>query len=100
MIKSLSLEASGSDRFPVIDVARCTVAGDLQFRNPTLDELRFVYAFMKAVCMAHSLLQVDREGDSKKYSTMVCFEPFIETVDVHWPPEVTKGGYDIVAVTV
>jgi hypothetical protein len=27
MIKSLSLEASGSDRFPVIDVARCTVAG-------------------------------------------------------------------------
>jgi hypothetical protein len=100
MIKSLSLEASGSDRFPVIDVARCTVAGDLQFRNPTLDELRFVYAFMKAVCMVHPLLQVDREGDSNKYSTMVCFEPFIETVDVHWPPEVTKGGNDIVAVTV
>ncbi|WJX28686.1 hypothetical protein P8452_17372 [Trifolium repens] len=70
MIKSLSLEASGSDRFPVIDVARCTVSGDLQFRNPTLDELRFVYAFMKAVCMVHPLLQVDREGDSKKYSTM------------------------------
>ncbi|CAI8590707.1 unnamed protein product [Vicia faba] len=100
MIKSLSLEASGSDRFPVIDVARCTVAGDLQFRSPTLDELRFVYAFMKAICMVHPLLVVvDREGGSK-YSTLVNFEPFIETVDVHWPPEVTKGGYDLVAVTV
>lgn len=99
MIKSLSLEVSGSDRFPVIDVARCTVAGDLRFRNPTLDELRFVYAFMKAICMVHPLLLVDRDGGSK-YSTMVCFEPFIETVDVQWPPEVTKGGYDLVAVTV
>lgn len=99
MIKSLSLEVSESDRFPVIDVARCTVAGDLRFRNPTLDELRFVYAFMKAICMVHPLLLVDRDGGSK-YSTMVCFEPFIKTVDVQWPPEVTKGGYDLVAVTV
>jgi hypothetical protein len=49
--------------------------------------------------MVHPLLQVDREGGSK-YSTMVCFEPLIETVDIHWPPEVTKRGYDIVAVTV
>ncbi|XP_057431667.1 uncharacterized protein LOC130724455 isoform X2 [Lotus japonicus] len=99
MIKSLSLEASGMDRFPVIDVARCTISGELRFRNPTLEELKFVYGFMKAISLVHSLLQVDREIGSK-YSTAVNFEHFIETVDVQWPPEVTKGGYDLVAVTI
>lgn len=98
MIKSLSLEASGTDRFPVIDVARCTSSGDLQFRNPTLEELRFVYAFMKAISLVHPLLQVDREG-GPKWSMLMYFEPFIETVDVQWPPEMAKG-YDLVAVTV
>jgi hypothetical protein len=98
MIKSLSLEASGTDRFPVIDVARCTSSGDLRFRNPTLEELRFVYAFMKAISLVHPLLQVDREG-GPKWSMLIYFEPFIETVDVQWPPEMAKG-YDLVAVTV
>lgn len=99
MIKTLALEASGTDRFPVIDVARCMPAGDLRFRNPTFEELRFVYAFMKAISMVHPLLQEDKEG-GPKYSTMVYFEPFIETVDVQWPPEVAKRGYDLVAVTI
>lgn len=98
MIKSLSLEVSGTDRFPVIDVVRCTTSGDLQFRNPTLEELRFVYAFMKAISLVHSLLQVDKEG-GPKWSRLMYFEPFIETVDVQWPPEMAKG-YDLVAVTI
>lgn len=98
MIKSLSLETSGTDRFPVIDVARCTSSDDLRFRNPTLEELRFVYAFMKAISLMHPLLQVDREG-GPKWSMLMYFEPFIETVDVQWPPEMAKG-YDLVAVTV
>lgn len=98
MIRSLSLEGSGTDRFPVIDVARCTSSSDLRFRNPTLEELRFVYAFMKAIALVHPLLQEDREG-GPKWSMLMHFEPFIETVDVQWPPEMAKG-YDLVAVTV
>lgn len=98
MIKSLSLEASGADHFPVIDVARCTSSGSLEFRNPTLEELRFLYAFMKAIALLHPLLQVDKEG-GPKWSRLVHFDPFIETVDVQWPPEMAIG-YDLVAVTV
>lgn len=98
MIKSLSLEVSGTDRFPVIDVVRCTSSGNLQYRHPTPEELRFVYAFMKAIALVHPLLQVDKEG-APKWSTLLYFEPFIETVDVQWPPELATG-YDLVAVTV
>lgn len=98
MIKVLSLEASGTNRFPVIDVARCTSSGSLQFRNPTLEELRFVYAAMIAIALVHPLLQADKDG-GPKWSRIMHFEPFIETVDVQWPPEMAKG-YDLVAVTV
>lgn len=98
MIKSLSLEVSGTDRFPVIDIARCMSSGELRFRNPTLEELRFVYAFMRAISLVHPLLQEDKEG-APKWSRLMYFEPFIETVDVQWPPEMAKG-YDLVAVTV
>ncbi|KAJ7946275.1 Zinc finger MYND domain-containing protein 15 [Quillaja saponaria] len=99
MTKSLSLEASGTDHFPVIDVARCMSSGGLLFRNPTLEELRFVHAFMKAVSLVHPLLNEDNEI-GPKYSTLAYFEPFTETVDVHWPPEMIRGGHDIVTVTV
>ncbi|KAJ4981061.1 hypothetical protein NE237_031898 [Protea cynaroides] len=98
MIKSLSLEVSGTDRFPVIDVARCTSTGELQFRSPTLEELRFVFAFMKAVALVHPLLQQDKEA-APKWSRLMVFEPFIETVDVQWPPEMAKG-WDQIAVTI
>lgn len=98
MVKSYSLESSGSDRFPVIDVARCTTSGGLQFRIPTLEELKFVYGFMKAISLVHPLLRQDKDA-CRKWSRLFCFEPFIETVDVQWPPEMAKG-YDLVAVTV
>uniref|UniRef100_A0A5B7BR51 Putative zinc finger MYND domain-containing protein 15 n=1 Tax=Davidia involucrata TaxID=16924 RepID=A0A5B7BR51_DAVIN len=98
MIRSLSLEVSGTDRFPVIDVARCTSSGGLQFRNPTLEELRFVYAVMRTISLVHPLLQQDNDA-GPKWSRLICFEPFIETVDVQWPPEMARGN-DLVAVTV
>ncbi|KAF9589234.1 hypothetical protein IFM89_020672 [Coptis chinensis] len=98
MVKSLLLEASGNDLFPSIDVARCNSSDGLEFRNATVEELRFVYAFMKAVAMVHPLLQEDKEA-TPKWSRLIGFEPFIETVDVQWPPEMTKG-WDQVAVTV
>ncbi|XP_052202029.1 uncharacterized protein LOC127807880 [Diospyros lotus] len=98
MIKSLPLEVSGTDRFPVIDVARCTPSGGLQFRNPNLEELRFVYAVMRAISLVHPLLQQDNNA-GPKWSTTIYFEPFIETVDVNWPPEMAKGN-DLVAVTI
>ncbi|KAJ8478160.1 hypothetical protein OPV22_021887 [Ensete ventricosum] len=99
MIRSLALESSGPDRFPAIDVARCTSTGGLRFRNPTLEELRYVYAFMKAVALVHPLLQRADDDSMPRRGRFMNFEPFIETVDVQWPPEVTKGG-DLVAVTI
>lgn len=98
MIKSLALEKSGEDRFPVFDVVRCTSSGELEFRNPTVEELRFVYAVMRAVALLHPLLEQD-VGAGPKYSRLAWFQPFIETVDVQWPAEMTKGN-DLVAVTV
>ncbi|OVA06087.1 zinc finger protein [Macleaya cordata] len=98
MIRSLSLEESGTNLFPVIDIARCTPTGGLSFRNPTLEELRFVYAFMKAIALVHPVLQEDKEF-APKWSRMMNFGPFIETVDVQWPPEMAKS-WDLVAVTV
>ncbi|CAH2078330.1 unnamed protein product [Thlaspi arvense] len=98
MVKSLSLEVSGTDRFPVIDVARCMSSGDLQFRNPSLEELKLVFAVMKALSLVHPLL-VQEEKQVRGSSRMIKFSPFIETVDVQWPQEMFKG-HDFVAVTV
>ncbi|KAL8468919.1 hypothetical protein ACS0TY_031939 [Phlomoides rotata] len=98
LIKSLGLEKSGEDRFPVFDVVRCTLSGDLEFRNPSFEELRFVYAVLGAIALVHPLLEQDI-GAGPKYSRLAWFKPFIETVDVHWPVEMSKGN-DIVAVTV
>uniref|UniRef100_A0A2P2KIH3 MYND-type domain-containing protein n=1 Tax=Rhizophora mucronata TaxID=61149 RepID=A0A2P2KIH3_RHIMU len=98
MIKILSLEVSGADKYPVIDVACSISSGELRFRKPTLEELRFVYAFMKAISLVHPLLQKDNDG-GPKWSSLTHFEPFIETVDVQWPPEMAKVN-ELVAVTI
>ncbi|KFK28772.1 hypothetical protein AALP_AA7G044700 [Arabis alpina] len=98
MVKSLCLEVSGNDRFPVIDVARCMTSGELRFRNPTLEELRLVFAVMKALSLVHPLL-LQEENQVEGLSRMIKFSPFIETVDVQWPPEMFKG-HGFVAVTV
>lgn len=103
MIRSLSLESAGGEgdeRYPVVDVARCGPAGgDLRFRNPTAEELRFVFAFTKAVVLVHPLLRETKEK-AARWARSVEFEPFIETLDVQWPPELAKGGRDTVAVTI
>uniref|UniRef100_A0A803NZQ4 Uncharacterized protein n=1 Tax=Cannabis sativa TaxID=3483 RepID=A0A803NZQ4_CANSA len=100
MIKTLSLEESGTNRYPVIDVVCCcTTSGSLQFRTLTLEELRFVYAVMKGMTLVHPLLQVDKDS-GLKWSRLMNFEPFIETVDVQWSQEMAKGGNDLVATTI
>lgn len=96
LVRSLSLESSGPDRFPVIDVAR---SGGARFRNPTLEELRYVYAFMKAIALVHPLLEL-AENVAPRRGRIVSFEPLIETIDVQWPPEICKGTADLVAVTI
>ncbi|AEE84519.1 hypothetical protein AtNW77_Chr4g0298321 [Arabidopsis thaliana] len=98
MVKSLSLEVSGTDRFPIMDVARCMTSGELQFRSPTLEELRLVFAVMKALSLVHPLL-LQEEKQVRGLPRMIKFSPFIETVDVQWPSEMGKG-HDFVAVTV
>ncbi|EOA18368.1 hypothetical protein CARUB_v10006889mg, partial [Capsella rubella] len=95
MVKSLSLQVSGTDRFPVIDVARCTTSDELQFRSPTLEEIRLSIAIMKALSLVHPLLLQEESGLPRT----IKFSPFIETVDVQWPPEMFNG-HDFVAVTV
>ncbi|KAK1368367.1 Zinc finger MYND domain-containing protein 15 [Heracleum sosnowskyi] len=99
MIKSLVLEVSGDGRFPVFDVARCTSTGELQFRNPSFEELKYIFIIMKAISLVHPLLQ--QETDSgPKWSRLIYFEPFIETVDIQLPPGIVEGNNDLVAVTV
>lgn len=97
MIKSLSLETASGDRFPVIDVARGTSTG-IRFRNPTAEELRYVFAFMKAVALVLPFLQCAESGVPGRGRSMH-FENFIETVDIQWPPELPRAG-ELVAVTI
>ncbi|KAL0305920.1 UNVERIFIED_CONTAM: hypothetical protein Sradi_6009300 [Sesamum radiatum] len=97
MIKSLALEKSGEDRFPVFDVVRCMSSGELEFRNPKIEELRFAYAVMRAIALVHPCSR--KIGAGSKYSRLTCFQPFIETVDVQWSAEMAKGN-DLVAVTI
>lgn len=97
MIKSLSLETASGDRFPVIDVARRTSAG-IRFRNTTAEELRYVFAFMKAISLVHPFLQC-ADNQMSGSGRLIKFETFIETVDVQWPPELPRGG-ELIAVTI
>ncbi|XP_021766899.1 uncharacterized protein LOC110731355 [Chenopodium quinoa] len=96
MIKSLALE--GTEYFPVFDVVCCNSDGELRYRIPMFEELRFVYASMRGMTLVHPLLQEDVQATTK-WSQFMRFEPFIETVDVQWPAGMAKGN-DIVAVTV
>lgn len=104
MVKSLNLEVSGEDRYPVVDVARCDSSGVVRFRYPTLEELRFVYGVMRAVLLVHPLLEESYNNNNNngiKWTKTIDFEPFVETVDVHFPPEMGKSkNNDLVAVTV
>ncbi|KAL1560106.1 hypothetical protein AAHA92_10365 [Salvia divinorum] len=98
MIKCLGLESSGEDRFPVFDVVRCRPSGELEFRNPTFEELRFCCGVLMAAALVHPLLEEDG-GGAPSYARTAAFQPLIETVDVQWPAEFSKGT-DLVAVTI
>ncbi|XP_057536720.1 uncharacterized protein LOC130814989 [Amaranthus tricolor] len=97
MVKFLALEVSGTECYPIFDVICCTSSGELKYRNPTYEELRFAYAAMKGITLVHPLLQ---DVQATSYPTqLMCFEPLIETVDVQWPAVMAKSN-DIVAVTI
>ncbi|KAJ4760746.1 Zinc finger MYND domain-containing protein 15 [Rhynchospora pubera] len=99
MVASLALEPSGTDRYPIIDVARGTSSGgEIRFRDPTMEELRYLIAFIKAITLVHPLLQPETDNVTKN-GRNVNFEPFIETVDVQWPSELATA-VDLVAVTI
>ncbi|KAH6773811.1 zinc finger MYND domain protein [Perilla frutescens var. hirtella] len=105
MIKCLGVEKSGEERFPVFDVVRCRSSGELEFRNPTFEELRFAYAVVMAVGLVHPLLREGEDANANANHSRIrmpppsspSFQPFIETVDVQWPAEMNG---DLVAVTV
>lgn len=99
MVTSLALEPSGTDRYPIIDVACGTSnGGGIRFRDPTMEELRYLIAFIKAITIVHPVLQPDADEVTQNGRNLN-FEPFIETVDVQWPAELVTA-VDLVAVTV
>lgn len=90
MIKSLALEVSGTDRFPVIDVVRCTSSVELQFRNPTLEELKFAYAVLRAIPLVHPLLRQDYDA-GPKWSRMMYFEHLLKQLMSNGPWKWQEG---------
>lgn len=92
MIRTLGLEIAGlSNYFPVIDVVY-SVSDQLPlFRNPELEELRWLYACMRALVQIHPMLKEnDKHG---------VFEDFIQSVDVQWPADDPKA-WEIVSVRI
>lgn len=94
MIKSLSVEIAGPKAFPFIDLLfpPSKINGSLpdgipSSNTPTLEELRWLYACLKAMTQFHpSLLQLEAKGRSSQ----AIFEEHVQTVDVQWPAEDVK----------
>jgi hypothetical protein len=60
MIKTLGLEIAGAKAYPVIDVVyspKDIADGFPSFRNPTVEELHWFYAALRALTQIHPLLQ-------------------------------------------
>eukprot|EP00249_Psilotum_nudum_P022283 c28454_g1_i1 orf=312-2213(+) len=102
MIKSLGLDIAGPKAFPMVDGVYSTKGlsnGFPSFRNPSLEELRWLYACLRALTQVHSLLQqVDGKGRGRTGSNAT-FEEFTQTVDVQWPSEDAKP-WDVSSVRV
>ncbi|XP_078437477.1 zinc finger MYND domain protein [Wolffia australiana] len=86
MIRSLALEPSDSRSrlFPAVDLAPPAAP----FRNPSLEDLRHLFAFLRAAALLHPLLRAPGG------------RPFIETVDVDWPAELAPRWAPHAAVAV
>ncbi|KAI5075020.1 hypothetical protein GOP47_0010981 [Adiantum capillus-veneris] len=97
MIKALGVEIIGPKAFPFIDVIFPAANGvndsgfDLataSYSTPTLDELRWLFACVKAVTQAHPLLQQCNPNGLRGHRAL--FEEFSQTLDVQWPAEDAK----------
>ncbi|KAJ7271444.1 hypothetical protein O6H91_02G025100 [Diphasiastrum complanatum] len=94
MIKNLGLEISGQNAFPVIDVVYNAGDGDPSFRNPSFEELRWLYACMRAFVQVHPLLQ-----QKENAAIAGLFEDFVQNVDVQWPADDPRA-WEITSVRV
>eukprot|EP00250_Pteridium_aquilinum_P020098 c24700_g1_i1 orf=168-2093(-) len=95
MIKALGVEVAGPKAFPFIDIiypASSTNGGGFNasssYNSPSLGELRWLFACVKAITQVHPSLQ---QRDSKGLrGHRAVFEEFAQSVDVQWPAEDAK----------
>ncbi|MCO5605232.1 hypothetical protein L7F22_059412 [Adiantum nelumboides] len=96
MIKALGVEIIGPKAFPFIDVIY-PVAGvnggavnhaTASYNNPTLHELRWLFACVKTITQAHPLLQQCNPNGLRGHCAL--FEEFSHSLDVQWPAEDAK----------
>ncbi|MCO5609569.1 hypothetical protein L7F22_063799 [Adiantum nelumboides] len=96
MIKGLGVEIIGPKAFPFIDVIY-PVAGlnggavnhaTASYNNPTLHELRWLFACVKAITQVHPLLQQCNPNGLRGHRAL--FEELSHSLDVQWPAEDAK----------
>lgn len=95
MIKSLGVEVVGPKGFPFIDIIYPSASSNgsgfdtnPSYNSPSLAELRWLFACVKAIAQVHPLLQ---QQDSKGLrGQRAVFEEFSQSVDVQWPAEDAK----------
>ncbi|EFJ33313.1 hypothetical protein SELMODRAFT_439335 [Selaginella moellendorffii] len=97
IIKQLGLEIAGEKAFPLIDVVSSRAGGgareeSLGFRNPSLEELRWLYACMRALAQMVPAIQVVEKPQRSIESVM-------QFIDIQWPAEDRKE-WDITCVRV
>lgn len=96
MIKALGVEIVGPKAFPFIDVIypATGVNGSgfdittAKYCTPTLDELRWLFACVKAMTQVHPLLQQCNSNGLRGHRAL--FEEFSNSLDVQWPAEDAK----------
>lgn len=87
MIKTLGLEIAGAKAYPVIDVVyspKDIADGFPSFRNPTVEELHWFYAALRALTQIHPLLQ---QVDGVQGGAM--FKDLTKNLEISWPSEDT-----------
>ncbi|KAG6543648.1 hypothetical protein Mapa_014831 [Marchantia paleacea] len=83
MIRTLGLEIAGPKAYPAIDVVfsqKAIADGFPSFCNPVLEELRWVYACLRAITQVHPQLQ---QVSGVPYA----FEDLSQVVEVSYPAE-------------
>ncbi|CAM6091629.1 unnamed protein product [Calypogeia fissa] len=95
MIRSLGLETSGPRAYPALDVVFSTKGiadGFPSFRNPNLEELRWLYACIRALTQVHPTLQLEHDASN-------VFEETSQMVEVPFPADDLREKSVTVRVT-